>query len=367
MPDVPNFDKAALAWTLPWDADWVTAVAWLGPSRLVAAGNNRGDILLWQLPDRPGAPAPAPIRRLDGHTNAVTRLLATPDGKRLISASYDHAVRVWDPHAPAAGADTVTLNTTAREEAVRRKASKVPEPITARVETVKAEGVFEGHEDWVQGLTLNADGTVLASGDDGGRVIVRDLATGKERRRWQVKGWVYGMGLSPDAGKLLVAERVPLVFDSGRHAGVRLWDTATAQTLLDLGKTFPGQHMAAAAFSADGKTLALGRGGEADGMNGKVSLIDPANGKKLWDTPTGHLNGLTDLAFHPSGGVIASTGRDTVVRLWQASDGKLLKELGKPRGGQFKDWLHALSFSADGRWLAAADMAGQVQVWSLEG
>src|SRR5262249_50986455 len=116
MPDAPNFDKAALAWTLPWDADWVTAVAWLGPSRLGAAGTTRGDILLWQLPARPGAPVPAPVRRLDGHTNAVTRLLTTPDGKRLVSASYDHGVRVWDPHAPAAGADTVTLNATAREE-----------------------------------------------------------------------------------------------------------------------------------------------------------------------------------------------------------------------------------------------------------
>jgi hypothetical protein len=42
-----------------------------------------------------------------------------------------------------------------------------------------------------------------------------------------------------------------------------------------------------------------------------------------------------------------------------------VQELGKGRGGQFKDWLHALTFSADGRWLAAADIAGAVQVWRL--
>jgi hypothetical protein len=45
------FDKAKPAWNLPWDADWVTAVSFVGPNR-VAAGNNLGDILIWDLPRR---------------------------------------------------------------------------------------------------------------------------------------------------------------------------------------------------------------------------------------------------------------------------------------------------------------------------
>ena len=65
MADPVNFENAALAWTLPWDADWVTSVCYLGPRR-IAAGNNRGDILVWDLPEKPGAPAPFPSRRLDG-------------------------------------------------------------------------------------------------------------------------------------------------------------------------------------------------------------------------------------------------------------------------------------------------------------
>jgi WD40 repeat protein len=63
-------------------------------------------------------------------------------------------------------------------------------------------------------------------------------------------------------------------------------------------------------------------------------------------------------------GHLTSTGRDTLVRLWSVPDGKLVKELGKPRGGQFKDWIHAVGFSADGQWLAAGDMTGSVPVWS---
>jgi hypothetical protein len=48
-------------------------------------------------------------------------------------------------------------------------------------------------------------------------------------------------------------------------------------------------------------------------------------------------------------------------------DGKLVKELGRPRGGQFKDWFHAIAVSPDGNWRAAADLAGKVQLWALNG
>jgi WD40 repeat protein len=365
MAESIDFSKAAVAWTMSWDADWVTAVTFLGPTRTVAAGNNLGEILLWELPDKVGMPTPSPLRRLDGHTNAITRLLSTPDGRHLISASNDHSIRVWDVKAATSGSATIQLNERTREDLKRRGASKMPAPISARVDLQKAERVLEGHREWILGLSLSADGKTLASGDDGGVVIVRDLAGGKEKRRWTVKGWVYALALSPDASRAFVSERVPLVFDSGRHAGAKVWDAVKGEVRLDLDKTYAKEYLSAAVFSPDGKTLALGRGGEID--MAKVTLIDPDSGKKLWETPKGHRYGVTDLAFHPYGKILASAGRDTMIRLWQASDGKLVKELGKPRGGQFQDWIHAISFSADGLWLAAADMVGQVQVWSLAG
>ena len=97
-----------------------------------------------------------------------------------------------------------------------------------------------------------------------------------------------------------------------------------------------------------------------------MTLLDAATGKVRKELTPGHLNGLTDIAFHPEGKWLASAGRDTTVRLWDVESGKLLKELGQPRGGQFKDWIHAVAFSADGRHLAAADMAGQVHVYTLD-
>ena len=359
-----NFDKASLAWNLPWDADWVTAVSFVGNNR-IAAGNNVGDILVWELPGGSGGTAPSLVRRLVGHTNTVNRLVATPDGRWLISASNDHTVRYWDLQASTKGEEAIVLNARTRDDLIKRKSSKVPPPIEAKVATQEAERTLSGHKDWVLGLALSKDGNTLVSGDDKGEVIIWDRETAKERQRWKVKGWVWALTLSPDASSLCVSERVHLVFDSGRHAGLKIWDLK-GQVKQDFGKLMVKEMpVAAAAFSPDGKILAVGRGGETD--TGKVTLLDPADGKKLRELTPGHYSGLTDIAFHPDGKHLFSSGRDTVVRVWKAKDGKLVKELGTPRGGQFKDWIHAVSVSPDGRWLAAADMAGAVQVWALNG
>jgi WD40 repeat protein len=367
---VPDPTKAILAWTLPWDADWVTAVNFLGNNR-VAAGNNLGQILIWDLPDKPGAAAPPPVRRLDGHTNTVNRLLATPNGLWLISASNDHTIRYWDLNSATSGTDTIVLNAEKIADASsprgKRAGKKVPPAINATVQLQKAAKVLEEHRDWVLGLALSRDGKILVSGDDKGEVIVWDRPAARELRRWKVKGWIWALALAPNAQTLLVSERIPLVFDSGSHAGLKLWDLQTGTEKLDLIKEVAKQRIAAAAFSPDGKILAVARGGEINGPNGKVTLLDVASGKKLRELAPGHLDGATDVLFSPDGQFLFSTGRDTTVRVWRLADGKLIKELGQPRGGQSKDWLHAVAISSDGRWLAAGDMAGQVQVWALAG
>jgi WD40 repeat protein len=400
---MPNLAKPTQAWNLPWDADWVTAVAWLGPSRRVAAGNNLGQILLWELPDKPGGDAPRPVAGLVGHTNVVSHLAATPDGKTLLSASYDHTVRYWSiPDKLPEPSEAVPLNARAIEELKRRRSSKLPAPLEAKVGVLKPARTLAEHREWVVAMGLSRDGDAIITGDDGGHVIVWDVALGaavkpgsagdrsrvpaeaavkpgsagdrprvptaEVKKRWKLpKGWVYAAALSPDAKQACVTERLPLVFDSGRHAAVRLSDVASGTVTKDLSaaKEFKGHHMAAAAYSPDGKTLAVIRGGESNGPSGKPVLVDPASGKVLKELAPGHLDGGTALAWHPDGKHLASAGRDTLVRIWDVAAGKPVAEVGKGRGGQFKDWICDLSWSADGDWLAAADQAGAVQVWTF--
>lgn len=379
-----NFEKATLLWSLPWDADWISAVSFVG-AKHIAAGNNLGEILLWELPEKPDpAPeptdktksssgekserpiysAPLPNRQFTGHSNVINRLLCA-ENRWLISASNDHTLRYWDLQAAAGAPAKLVLNARTIEDIARNKSSgrKSPPPLEVEVRTQPAAKTIQGKE-WIVGLSMSHDQSTLITGDDAGQVALLNRAAGTEKKRWQVKGWAYAVAISPDLKQALVSERYPLVFDSGRHTAVKLWDVSAATVQHDLSKEFKDMQIAAAAYSTDGKTLAIGRGGEGEG---KIFLLDPVTGKKQRELAPIHQYGVTDLCFHPDGRHLASTGRDTVVRVWNVADGKLVKELGKPRGGQFKDWFHAISFSPDGTRLAAADMAGHVHVWQFGG
>jgi len=368
---MPDLTKPALAWNLQWDADWTTAVVWLGPSRRVAAGNNLGEILLWELPEKPNGDLPKPVARLDGHINVISHLAASPDGKRLISSSYDHTVRVWDiPATLPNPTEPIVMNARTIEDATRRKSNgaKVPPPIEGKVAVLKPSKTLTEHNEWVVGMSATRDGKALITGDDAGAVVIWDTLAASVTKRWKLaKGWVYGVALSPDAKQACVTERLTLVFDSGRHAAVKLWDVATGAVAKDLSaeKEFKGNHMIAASYSPDGTTLAILRGGESGGLSGTPVLVDPTSGKVLKTLAPGHLDGGTGLAWHPDGVHLASCGRDTTVRVWDTVAGKLVSEVGKGRGGQFKDWISACAWSADGNWIAAADQAGAVQVWNF--
>jgi len=85
----------------------------------------------WLAPLNSPPVSPALSATLEGHTSSVQACACSPDGTRVVSASGDRTLRVWD----VAGATTVAT--------------------------------LEGHTDWVWGCAFSPDGTrvVSASGD----------------------------------------------------------------------------------------------------------------------------------------------------------------------------------------------------------
>jgi WD40 repeat protein len=179
------------------------------------------------------------------------------------------------------------------------------------------------------------------------------------------------VALSPDAKHALTCA------NSVRYANfpnsLHIWDLESGKLAVNLGETLTGKKkgseamgVAAAAYSPDGKVIALAQGaGEIEGGVGKLFLVEAKSGKKLQEIPA-HQGGVVALAFSPDGKHVASAGRDTLVKVWQVADGKSVAVLGKSRGGQFRDWIHAVAFNSDGSWLAAGDMAGFVHIYSFK-
>ena len=254
-----------------------------------------------------------------------------------------------------------------------------------KVETVDAVATLKGHRDWVGSLGLSRGEKRLISGDVTSLVITWDLAAQKELIRWTGHPWNWAVAtaLSPDGETALVSEYTYKRDDFDiPAAALKLWNTSDGKEKLDLLKLqfpkldpkatsygsardwrkFVKGGLIAADFSPDGKLIAAGQGGETD--TGKVHLFDATNGK-LVRTVSGHRYGVCDVKFSGDGNYIMSSGRDTSVRICQVSDGKEVAVLGKERGGQFKDWIHAFAISPDQKTVAGADIAGYVHVWTL--
>lgn len=377
--------KATLHCELVFEGAWTTSVAFLGSGKL-AAGNRDGTLLVWDLPEQPSKEPTLPTRKLDGHTNAINRLVATDDGKLLLSASHDRSVRLWETDAAPTGSAEVVIDSEEREREAKKnpKGAALTKP-GVKVAVHQAQHVFTGHRDWVQALGLSRDQKRLISGDDSGLVLVWDLPGRKEVAKWtgHPGNWVTSACLSADGQTAFVGEFcAPRGSFDRPPAQVRLYDVATGKEKLDFLKVlypnvkerdnsygyattwsaFVAQGLVAAEFSPDGTLLALAQGGETG--TGKVHLMDVASGK-LVRSVSGHQSGACDLTFSADGKHILSVGRDTVLRICQVADGKEVAQLGKARGGQFKDWLHAVALSPDQQWLAAADIAGRVFVWKL--
>lgn len=142
------------------------------------------------------------------------------------------------------------------------------------------------------------------------------------------------------------------------HGQVLLLDRGLAR----LG-VLPGAHptVATVAFAGDGSLLAVGCG-EA-GRRGRAVVHDVRTGRALGEVGSERDLPLA-LALHRGDDgrvMVALGGAGRRARVHALADGEVLLE------GKHDDFVLGLSFSPDGALLAAADRAGAVVLWELDG
>ncbi|HUR53605.1 MAG TPA: WD40 repeat domain-containing protein, partial [Gemmataceae bacterium] len=94
----PGRENAVCVWDtvtglLKWRADEhtnpVVCVAFSADGRLLASGDERGEVRVWAVSDG------RPLGTFGGHAGRVFALAFSPDGKALLSGSADKSVRTW--------------------------------------------------------------------------------------------------------------------------------------------------------------------------------------------------------------------------------------------------------------------------------
>ncbi len=183
---------------------------------------------------------------------------------------------------------------------------------------------------------ISPDTSEIAIGQKDGRVVVKDLSSGRIKKGLALEGQdsVTVVRYRPDGRALAIAMA---------RGGIRVWDLESATVL----NTFETQQTMDIAWHPDGAVLAA-----ADVRD--VVILDSrwSHNRRM----RGHAAGVYRLGFHPSGDLLTSQGFDGTLRIWGPwTDRELLR---LPAGRDF-------FFSANGRWLTVALSDGRLSTWEL--
>jgi WD40 repeat protein/tRNA A-37 threonylcarbamoyl transferase component Bud32 len=334
----------------------VRALAFFPDGRHLATAGQDRDIRIWDLAS--GAMA---LRIPRAHTKLITSLAIRPGSALLASAGEDGTIKLWDLRT---GKPPVLLNrkgsyvTSIAFSADGKYLAAGAGDQTVRVWDPASGSVLHshrGHMGPVLAVQFSPSEALLASAGEDGRVCLWDPSGGVlVKRLTGHQGQVTSLAFRPD-GKVLAS-------GGGRGRGngeVRSWSMTTRQEIRP--RYSHADKVLSLAFSNRDRLAVGGRGG----------LV------RVWDTETGSeafsFQGDTQnvfaLAFQPGAPHLATAGHAGTIRVWNTVGSQGETRLEAPAREGRRARIRCISFSADGRFLAAGggqtgrDRFGEVQIW----
>jgi WD40 repeat protein len=327
--------------------------------RLVTASKDR-TVVVWDLASG------RELRRYLGHTANVRAVAFSRDGKTVASAGDEANIKLWDA---GSGKDVRALPTPAGVTALafspdgKHLAATCDDRALRVFETATGtlRRAIERLRAVPQSVAFSPDGSALAMGFGGtdGQVFLwqfpKMVENANQPEFWSQQdfaGASYHLAFSPD-GKTLARSgpdsvklySVPSPGSVGAGGQLR-------RALVPAGR---GVRYTCTAYGKDGKTLFVG------GSDGVIYLFDPDNGQAL-GTFRGHTAAVTALAVPPDAGQLASASADHTVRLWPYNVSAQARAF---EGHAGPVWTAA--FSPDAQRLVTASGDKTVRIWEAAG
>ena len=264
----------------------------------------------WLRPLQPALhpPGTSLVRTLEGHSALVRGVAVSADGRRVVSASYDKTLKVWD------------------------------------LQTERTLHTLEGHSDFVNGVAVTADGRWAISASEDRTLKVWDLETGHELRTLEGhSGSVHDVGVSADGRRAVSASH---------DRTLKVWDLESGCELCTL--EGPSGSSVGVAVSADGRLAVCASGDRT------LKVWDLVTGRAL-RTLEGHSGDVTGVALTADGRRAVSASSDRTLKVWDLETEHALRT---PEG--HSGFVFGMAVSADGRLAVSASSDRTLKVWDLE-
>ena len=276
--------------------DGVTAVAWSPDGRRIVTGSYDATIRVWDAVTGEELLSPE-------HRHWVRSVAWSPDASR-IAAGSDYGVRVWDA---VTGEELLSLEHGNQVESVvwspdgsRIAAGFVGDGVRVW-DAVTGEGLFSLERSrLVRSVVWSPDGSRIAAGSAGG-VRFWDAVTGEYLFSLEHSHWVRSVVWSPDGSRIA----------AGSAGGVRVWDAVTGEGLFSLERS---RLVRSVVWSPDGSRIATGFVGDG------VRVLDAVTGKELLSLERGR--GVESVAWSPDGKRILTKTRRNEIRIWDVTSGE---------------------------------------------
>ena len=275
------------------------------------------------------------------HESFVWHAAFSPDGARILTASADKTAKLWD------AASGKLIASFAHQDSVNDAAFS---PDGARILTASADKTAKlwdaasgkliasfAHQDSVNDAAFSPDGARILTASRDSTAKLWDAASGKLIASFDHQDTVHDAAFSPDGARILTA--------SVDHSA-KLWDTVACEVVASFDHQDGLYH---AAFSPDGARILTASADKT------AKLWDAASGKLI--ASFDHQDGIIHVTFSPDGARILAVSRDKTARLWDAGSGKLVASFAH------QDEVNDASFSPDGARILTASRDKTAKLW----
>lgn len=290
----------------------------------------------------PGGPL---IFTLAGHTDTVTEVVLTPDGKRAISASEDSTIKAWDLER---GIELYTLTGNANAKIA---VSSDGQRAVSASHDMRVWDLEKGAELYtLKGSTEKKIHRVVLT-PDGKRAVTSTFESGIFKI-WDLE---QGVELHTLESTVLASKHFALTSDGKRVVtyGVftQIWDLESGVELI----TIRGHnYVTPVALTVDGRWAA------SASESGTLTIWNLESGVDV-NRLDGHTGAVTNLVFTPDNQRVVSASKDGTLKVWNLNSGTELHTL---KGHTHE--VTGLVLTLDGLWAVSASKDHTLKVWDLE-